>query len=41
MLADALGAHQLTPLSYYLLTYLSLLLIYLLAISISSAYKVG
>ncbi|KAL4422665.1 hypothetical protein ABPG75_008862 [Micractinium tetrahymenae] len=38
-LADTFGAHQLSPAGYYSLTYLSLLLIYLLAISISSAYQ--
>lgn len=40
-LADTFGARQLSPAAYYALTYLSLLLIYLLAVSISSAYQVG
>ncbi|PSC67140.1 putative sodium-coupled neutral amino acid transporter 6 [Micractinium conductrix] len=39
-LSETLGTHQqLTPAAYYSLTYISLLLIYLLAISISSAYQ--
>lgn len=39
MLADTWGAHQLSPTAYYTLTYASLLLIYLVSISISSAYQ--
>ncbi|KAL4448998.1 hypothetical protein ABPG77_007715 [Micractinium sp. CCAP 211/92] len=38
-LADMFVARQLSPAAYYVLTYLSLLLIYLVAISISSAYQ--
>jgi len=40
-LAETVGTHQLSPTAYYVLTYVSLLLIYLLALFISSAYQVG
>ncbi|KAI3430398.1 hypothetical protein D9Q98_004993 [Chlorella vulgaris] len=40
MLADYFGSRQLTQSAYYLLTYLSLLAIYVVAISIQSAYRV-
>ena len=41
MLADYFGTTQLTPTAYYLLTYLSLLAIYVFAVCIQSAYRVG
>jgi hypothetical protein len=40
MLAPYLGSRQLSPAGYYSLTYVSLLLIYLLALAIQSAYQV-
>lgn len=42
MLAHSLGSStQLSPAAYYLLTYTSLLAIYLVAVVIQSAYSVG
>ena len=41
MLAPYLGSTQLSPAGYYCLTYVSLLLIYLLALAIQSAYQVS
>ena len=40
MITHSLGAHSLSPSAYYTLTYASLLLIYLLAVCIQSAYTV-
>lgn len=40
MIVHGFGARQLSPAAYYTITYVSLLVIYLLAVSIQSAYSV-